>query len=58
MEHIERVQWVEDCQMFFDAYVKFRIDGTEAHWYECNGRNIEIAFSGDSDFKENEGGFR
>lgn len=49
MEYIERVQWVEACQMFFDAYVKFCIDGTEAHWYECNGRNIEIAFSGDSD---------
>lgn len=31
MEHIERVQWVEDCRTFFDAYVKFRIDGTEAH---------------------------
>ena len=49
MEYIERVQWVEACQMFFNAYVKFHIDGTEAHWYECNGRNIEIAFSGDSD---------
>lgn len=30
--------------MFFDAYAKFQIDGTEAHWYECNYRNIEIAF--------------
>lgn len=49
MEYIEREQWVEACQMFFDAYVKFCIDGTEVHWYECNGRNIEIAFSGDSD---------
>lgn len=45
MEYIEREQWIEACQMFFDAYVKFCIDGTEAHWYECNGRNIEIAFS-------------
>ena len=49
MEYIERVQWVEACQMFFDAYVKFQMDGTKAHWYECNNRNIEIAFSGDSD---------
>lgn len=45
MEYIEREQWVEACQMFFDAYVKFYIDGTEAHWYVCNYRNIEIAFS-------------
>lgn len=44
MEYIEREQWIEVCQMFFDAYVKFQIDGTEAHWYECNYRNIEIAF--------------
>ena len=49
MEYVERVQWVEACQMFFDAYVKFQIDGTEAHWYQCNYRNIEIAFSGDRD---------
>lgn len=49
MEYIERKQWIEACQMFFDAYVKFQMDGTEAHWYECNSRNIEIAFSGDSD---------
>ena len=44
MDYIEREQWIEVCQMFFDAYVKFQIDGTEAHWYECNYRNIEIAF--------------
>lgn len=44
MEYIERMQWIEACQMFFDAYAKFQIDGTEAHWYECNYRNIEIAF--------------
>ncbi len=44
MEYIERVQWIETCQVFFDAYVKFQIEGTEAHWYECNYRNIEIAF--------------
>lgn len=43
MEYIERMQWIEACQMFFDAYAKFQIDGTEAHWYECNYRNIEIA---------------
>lgn len=49
MEHIERVQWAEACQMFYAAYAKFQIDGTDAHWYECNGRNIEIAFSGNSD---------
>ena len=49
MEYIERMQWIEACQMFFDAYAKFQIDGTEAHWYECNYRNIEIAFSRDSD---------
>ena len=30
MEYIERVQWVEACKMFFDAYVKFQIDRTEA----------------------------
>ena len=39
------MQWIDACQMFFDAYVKFQIDGREVHWYECNGRNIEIAFS-------------
>ena len=44
MEYIERMQWIEVCQMFFDSYAKFQIDGTEAHWYECNYRNIEIAF--------------
>lgn len=44
MDFVEREQWIEVCQMFFDAYVKFQIDGTEAHWYECNYRNIEIAF--------------
>lgn len=44
MEYIERMQWIEACQMFFDAYAKFQIDGTEAHWYECNYRSIEIAF--------------
>ena len=44
MDYIEREQWIEACQMFFDAYVKFQIDGTEAHWYGCNYRNIEIAF--------------
>lgn len=44
MDYIEREQWIEVCQMFFDAYVKFQIDGTEAHWYGCNYRNIEIAF--------------
>lgn len=49
MEHIERVQWAEACQMFYAAYAKFQIDGTDAHWYEYNGRNIEIAFSFESD---------
>jgi len=44
MEYIERVQWVEACQMFFDAYVKYQMDGTEAHWYESNDRSIEISF--------------
>ena len=44
MDYIEREQWIEVCQMFFDAYVKFQLDGTEAHWYGCNYRNIEIAF--------------
>jgi len=44
MDNIEREQWIEVCQMFFDAYAKFQIDGTEAHWYGCNYRNIEIAF--------------
>lgn len=44
MDNIEREQWIEVCQMFFDAYVKFQIDGTEAHWYESNDRSIEIAF--------------
>ena len=44
MEYIEKAQWIKTCQMFFDAYVKYLIDGTESHWYECNYRNIEIAF--------------
>ena len=35
MDYIEREQWIEVCQMFFDAYAKFQIDGTEAHWYGC-----------------------
>ena len=33
MDNIEREQWIEVCQMFFDAYVKFQIDGTEAQAY-------------------------
>ena len=33
MDHIERVHWIEACQMFFDAYVKFQIDRTEAQAY-------------------------
>ena len=33
MEYIERMQWIEACQMFFDAYVKFQIDRTEAQAY-------------------------
>lgn len=33
MDYIERKQWIEVCQMFFDAYVKFQIDGTEAQAY-------------------------
>ncbi|MCQ2469657.1 MAG: hypothetical protein MJ100_07605 [Ruminococcus sp.] len=44
MEYIERMQWIEACQMFFDAYVKYQMDDTEAHWYESNDRSIEIAF--------------
>ena len=24
MDYIERKQWIEVCQMFFDAYVKFK----------------------------------
>lgn len=44
MDYIERKQWIEACQMFFDAYVKYQMDGTEAHWYESNDRSIEIAF--------------
>lgn len=44
MDYIEREQWIEACQMFFDAYVKYQMDGTEAHWYESNDRSIEIAF--------------
>ena len=33
MDNIEREQWIEVCQMFFDAYAKFQIDGTEAQAY-------------------------
>ena len=44
MDNIEREQWIEVCQMFFDAYVKYQMDGTEAHWYESNDRSIEISF--------------
>jgi len=44
MEYFERAQWIETCKMFFDAYVDFYINGTEAHWYKCNNRNVEIAF--------------
>jgi hypothetical protein len=44
MEYIERMQWIEACQMFFDAYVKYQMDCTEAHWYESNDRSIEISF--------------
>ena len=33
MDYIEREQWIEACQMFFDAYVKFQIDRTEAQAY-------------------------
>ena len=33
MDHILRVQWIEACRMFFDAYVKFQIGRTEAQAY-------------------------
>lgn len=28
MEYIEREQWIEACPMFFDAYVRYQMDGT------------------------------
>lgn len=45
MDYIANLQKLDLCQAFFDAYVAFCVDGTEAHWFVCNDRNIEISFS-------------
>lgn len=45
-----RKKYLEICQEFFEAYVKFRIEGVEAHWLKRNDRNIEIAFFDQGDF--------
>lgn len=44
MDYISKVGWAESCHAFVDAYVRFRTEGIEAHWFKLNGRNIEIAF--------------
>ena len=50
MDYIDRVQWVRASQAFFDAYVKFRLDGTNTHSFELNSRNIEIIFINHNDY--------
>ena len=42
MDYIEREQWIEACQMFFDAYVKFQIDRTEAQAYGVGNSITDI----------------
>ena len=50
MDYIDRVHWVRASQAFFDAYVKFRLDGTNTHSFELNSRNIEIIFIDHNDY--------
>lgn len=40
------------CHAFFDAYVQFCTEGTEAHWVKLNYRNIAIVFLGCSEYAE------
>ena len=42
MDNIEREQWIEVCQMFFDVYAKFQIDGTEAQAYGVENSITDI----------------
>lgn len=39
-----RKKYLEICQEFFEAYIKFRLEGTEEHWIKHNNRNIQINF--------------
>ena len=50
MDYYSRPAWVDVSQKFFEAYVKFRLEGTEKHLIEHNNRNIEISFFDHVDF--------
>lgn len=45
-----REEYVEMCREFFEAYIKFRLEGTEKHWIKHNNRNIQINFFDHGDF--------
>ena len=45
-----REEYVEMCREFFEAYIKFRLEGTEKHWIKNNNRNIQINFFDHGDF--------
>lgn len=44
MEYYSRPAWVDVSQKFFEAYIKFRLEGIQKHLIEHNNRNIEISF--------------
>ena len=50
MDRIARTQWVEASQAFFDAYIQFRIEGKETHYFVLNEWGIEISFTDHGDY--------
>ncbi|HPY84114.1 MAG TPA: hypothetical protein PLS20_03620 [Ruminococcus flavefaciens] len=50
MEYYSRPAWVDVSQKFFEAYIKFRLEGIQKHLIEHNNRNIEISFFDHVDF--------
>ena len=45
-----RKKYLEICQEFFEAYIRFRLEGTEEHWIKHNNRNIQINFFDHGDY--------
>ncbi|WP_295069697.1 hypothetical protein [Ruminococcus sp.] len=41
----ELSKWLDISQKFYEAYTRFRIEGTSVHWFSINNRKIEIGFS-------------
>lgn len=50
MDYYSRPAWVDVSQKFFEAYIKFRLEGIQKHLIEHNNRNIEISFFDHVDF--------